>query len=44
MRFVSHTDCQTTANIYTRLKQEALRKASVIMEMIFAGRSELKSE
>ena len=43
MEIVGHTDYQTTANIYTRPKQETLRKASVDMEKVFASRSELKS-
>ena len=44
MKIVGHTDYQTTANIYTHLKQETLRKASVNMEKVFASRSEPKSE
>lgn len=37
MEIVGHTDYQTTANIYTRPKQETLRKASVNIEKIFAS-------
>ena len=44
MKIVGHTDYQTTANIYTHLKEETLRKATVNMEKVFASRSELKSE
>ena len=44
MKIVGHTDYQTTANIYTHLKQETLRKASVNMEKVFASRSEPKSK
>ena len=44
MKIVGHTDYQTTANIYTHLKEEPLRKATVNMEKVFASRSELKSE
>ena len=44
MKIVGNTDYQITANIYTHLKQEALCKASVNMEKVFASRSELKSE
>ena len=40
MKIVGHTDYQTTANIYTHLKEETLRRASVNMEKMFADRSE----
>ena len=40
MKIVGHTDYQTTANIYTHLKEETLRRASVNMERVFAKRSE----
>lgn len=43
MEIVGHTDYQTTTNIYTRPKQETLRKSSADMEKVFASRSELKS-
>ena len=39
MKIVGHTDYQTTANIYTHLKEETLRKASVNMEKVFASHS-----
>ena len=39
MKIVGHTDYQTTANIYTHLKEETLRRASVNMEKVFADRS-----
>ena len=40
MKIVGHTDYQTTANIYTHLKEETLRRASVNMEkMSRTGRS-----
>ena len=38
MKIVGHTDYQTTANIYTHLKEETLRRASVNMEKVFADR------
>ena len=38
MKIVGHTDYQTTANIYTHLKEETLRRASVNMEKVFAER------
>ena len=44
MKIVGHTDYQTTANIYTHLKEETLCKATVNMEKVFASKSELKSE
>ena len=40
MKIVGHTDYQTTANIYTHLKEDTLRRASVNMEKVFAKRSE----
>jgi integrase len=39
MRIVGHTDYQTTANIYTHLKEETLKKASVNMEKVFRSRA-----
>lgn len=39
MKIVGHTDYQTTANIYTHLKEETLRRASVNMEKVFAERA-----
>ena len=35
MRIVGHADYQTTANIYTHLKDETLRKAFVNLEKVF---------
>ena len=40
MKIVGHTDYQTTANIYTHLKEETLRRASVNMEKVFAARAQ----
>lgn len=40
MKIVGHTDYQTTANIYTHLREDTLRKASVNMEKVFQQRSE----
>ena len=40
MKVVGHHDYQTKANIYTLLKEETLRMASVNMEKVFAERSE----
>ncbi len=39
MKIVGHTDYQTTANIYTHLKEETLKKASVNMEKVFRSRA-----
>ena len=36
MKIVGHTDCQTTANICTRLGNEPLRRAAVDMRGVFA--------
>lgn len=36
MRMVGHKDYQTTANIYTHLKEETLKRASYDMESVFA--------
>ena len=44
MKIVGHTDYQTTANIYTHLKEETLCKVTVNMEKVFASKSELKRE
>ena len=33
---------QTTANIYTHLKEETLRRASVNMEKVFADREKVR--
>lgn len=39
MKIVGHTDYQTTANIYTHLKAETLKKASINMEKVFRSRA-----
>ena len=44
MKIVGHTDYQTTANIYTHLKEETLRRASVNMEKVFADREKGEGE
>ena len=38
MKLVGHTDYQTTASIYTHLKDEALKKAATNIEDVFAKR------
>ena len=38
MKIVGHTDYQTTANIYTHIKEETLRKATVNMGEVFRSR------
>jgi len=38
-----HTDYQTTANIYTHLKSEMMKKSSVDMEEVFRRKQEAKS-
>ena len=35
MKIVGHTDCQATANIYTHIKEEMLKKATVDLEGVF---------
>lgn len=37
MRIVGHADYQTTANIYTHLHDETLRRAYVNLEQVFSG-------
>ena len=39
MKIVGHTDYQTTASIYTHLKEETLKKASVNMEKVFQSKA-----
>ncbi len=39
MKIVGHTDYQTTANIYTHIKEEMLKKATVDLESVFKKRS-----
>ena len=40
MKIVGHTDYQTTANIYTHIKEETLRKATINMGEVFKSRAE----
>ena len=40
MKIVGHTDYQTTANIYTHIKEDTLRKATVNMGEVFRSRAE----
>ena len=37
---VGHTDYQTTANIYTHVRDEMLKKATVNMNEVFQKRTE----
>ena len=39
MKIVGHTDYQTTANIYTHIKEEMLKKATVDLEGVFRKRA-----
>ena len=39
MEIVSHSGCQTTANIYTHIKAEMLKKATVDLEGVFKKRA-----
>lgn len=43
MKMLSRTDYQTTANIYTHLKSEMLKKSSVNMQEAFRRKQEAKS-
>ena len=40
---LGHTDYQTTANIYTQLKSEMMKKSSVDMEDVFRRKQDAKS-
>ena len=40
---LGHTDYQTTANIYTHLKSDMMKKSSVDMEDVFRRKKEAKS-
>ena len=40
MKIIGHTDYQTTANIYTHIKEDTLRKATVNMGDVFMSRAE----
>ena len=42
MKILGHTDYQTTANIYTHLKSEMMKKSSVDMEEVFRQKQEAK--
>ncbi len=42
MRILGHADYQTTANIYTHLKSEMMKKSSVDMEDVFRRKQEAK--
>ena len=39
MKIVGHTDYQTTANIYTHIKEEMLKKAAGDLEGVFKKRA-----
>ena len=39
MKIVGHTDYQTTANNYTHIKEEMLKKATVDLEGVFKKRA-----
>ena len=39
MKIVGHTDYKTTANIYTHVRDEMLRKATVNMGEVFGSRA-----
>ena len=43
MKILGHTDYQTTANIYTHLSAEMMKKSSVDMEEVFRSKQEAKS-
>ena len=40
MKIVGHTDYQTTANFYTHVRDEMLKKATVNMNEVFQQRTE----
>lgn len=42
MKILGHTDYQTTANIYTHLKSEMMKKASVDMQEVFKRKQDAK--
>lgn len=42
MKMLGYTDYQTTANIYTHLKSEMMKKSSVGMEEVFHRKQESK--
>ena len=43
MKMLGHTDYQTTANIYTHLKSEMMKRSSADMEDVFRRKQEAKS-
>ena len=43
MKILGHTDYQTTANIYTDLKSDMMKKSSVDMQEVFRRKQEAKS-
>ncbi len=43
MKILGHTDYQTTANIYTHLNSEMMKKSSVDMKDVFRRKQEAKS-
>ena len=40
MKIVGHTDYQTTANIYTHVRDEMLKKATVDLAGVFENRTQ----
>ena len=43
MKIVGHTDYQTTANIYTHLGEETMRRASVNLDGVFQKKAQKKA-
>ena len=43
MKIVGHTDYQTTANIYTHLGEETMRRASVNLDDVFQKKAQRKA-
>ena len=43
MKIVGHTDYQTTANIYTHLSEETMRRASVNLDDVFQKKAQRKA-
>ena len=43
MKIIGHSDYQTTANIYTHLNAEMMKKSSVDMEEVFQRKKEAKA-
>ena len=43
MKIVGHTDYQTTANIYTHLSEETMRRASVNLDGVFQKKAQKKA-